>query len=56
MVQGRERMDKWHIVRAALPVALALVAGTLLVLEALGLAPSAVVAACRDALVAALRQ
>lgn len=56
MVQGDERMEKWHIVRAALPAALALAAGILLALEALGLVPSAVVAACREALVAALKR
>lgn len=48
-------MDKWHIARVALPAGLAIAAGLLLVLEALGLVPSAVALACRDALVAVLK-
>lgn len=48
-------MTKWHIARAVVPAALAIAAGALLLLEALGLVPSAVAGACRDALLAVLR-
>ena len=47
-------MQKWHIARAV-PAALAILAGLLLVLELLGLVPPGVVAACREALVAVVR-
>ena len=49
-------MMKWHIVRVALPAGLAIAAGLLLVLEALGLVPTGLAVACRDALLAALKR
>ena len=48
-------MIRWHTVRAVVPAALAIAAGLLLLLEAIGLVPPAVVGACRDALLAVLK-